>query len=570
MSFNGWLQLFLPAVLVFVTAKPLGDYMYRVYTGKPTLLGKLFGAPERLFYRVIGTDPRREMRWTTYAFAFLMSNVIGFLLMFAILLAQGVLPLNPQGLAGLTPDLAFNTTMSFVTNTNWQAYGGETTLSYFSQMAGLTVQNFVSAGAGMAIAVAFFRAFRRRNTQAIGNYWVDLTRSVLYVLLPLAVFISLLLMSQGVVQTLASYRETTSAIDGAKQVLALGPAAFQVAIKQVGTNGGGFFNVNSAHPFENPTPFSNILETWSILAISAAFPFLFGRFVRKFRQGLAIFIAMAIIYLVGLVVVYPAEQAAAPTLADTGISQTQGNMEGKEVRFGIAPSAAWAVSTTVTSNGSINSQHDSYSPIGGMIPLFNIMLGEVIFGGVGVGINGMLIYAIIAVFIGGLMVGRTPEFLGKKIQAYEMKMATLYILFAGFGLLIGAAISAAIPDGTSTLNNAGPHGLSEILYAWSSVIGNNGSAFAGITVNTPYYNTMLGVGLWIGRYLSILPVLAIAGSIVAKKRVPESAGTLPTTGPLFIGLLDGSVLLVGALSFIPALALGPIVEHLLLRAGKLF
>ena len=570
MSFNGWLQIIIPVALIFATAKPLGDYMYRVYTGQPTLLGKLFGTPERLFYRAIGTDPKKEMRWTTYAFAFLASNVFGFLILFVLLQVQGHLPLNPQHFKGMTPDLAFNTTMSFVTNTNWQSYGGETTLSYLSQMAGLTVQNFVSAAGGMAIAVALFRAFRRRNVGTIGNYWVDLTRGTLYILLPLAVLVSLILMSQGVVQTIAGYPTVTSALDGAQQTLARGPAAFQVAIKQVGTNGGGFFNANSAHPFENPTPFSNMLETWSILAISAAFPFLFGRYVRKFRQGLIIFVAMALLYIGGLLIVYPAEQAAAPTLADTGVSQAQGNMEGKEVRFGVAPSALWAVTTTVTSNGSVNSLHDSYSPIGGMIPLFNLMLGETIFGGVGVGINGMLIYAIIAVFIGGLMVGRTPEFLGKKIQAYEMKMATLYILFAAFGLLIGAGLSAAITAGTESLANAGPHGLSEILYAFSSAIGNNGSAFAGLNANTNYWNTMLGVAIWIGRYLAILPVLAIAGSLVTKKRVPESAGTLPTTGPLFVGLLDGSVLLVGALSFIPALALGPIVEQLLLHAGKLF
>ncbi|HEY7910033.1 MAG TPA: potassium-transporting ATPase subunit KdpA [Thermomicrobiales bacterium] len=570
MTLNGWVQLLLPVALIFATAKPLGDYLYRVYTGQPILLGRLFGAPERLFYRAIGADPKKEMRWTTYAFAFLASNVMGFIILFVLLQVQGHLPLNPQHFKGMTPDLAFNTTMSFVTNTNWQSYGGETTLSYLSQMAGLTVQNFVSAAGGMAIAVALFRAFRRRNVSTIGNYWVDLTRGALYVLLPLAVLVSILLMSQGVVQTLAGYPTVTSAVDGAQQTLARGPAAFQVAIKQLGTNGGGFFNANSAHPFENPTPFSNIVETWSILAISAAFPFLFGRYVRKFRQGLIIFVAMALLYIGGLLIVYPAEQAAAPTLADTGVSQAQGNMEGKEVRFGVAPSALWAVTTTVTSNGSVNSMHDSYSPLGGMIPMFNLMLGETIFGGVGVGINGMVIYAIIAVFIGGLMVGRTPEFLGKKIQAYEMKMATLYILFAAFGLLIGAGISAAITAGTASLNNSGPHGLSEILYAFSSAIGNNGSAFAGLNANTNYWNTMLGVAIWIGRYLAILPVLAIAGSLVAKKRVPESAGTLPTTGPLFVGLLDGSVLLVGALSFIPALALGPIVEQLLLHAGTLF
>ena len=570
MTFNGWLQIIIPVALIFGTAKPLGDYMYRVYTGQPILLGKLFGAPERLFYRAIGTDPKKEMRWTTYAFAFLASNIVGFLFLFILLQAQGHLPLNPQHVKGVNAPLAFNTTMSFVTNTNWQAYGGETALSFFSQMAGLTVQNFISAAGGMAIAVALFRAFRRRNVSTIGNYWVDLTRGTLYILLPLAVFISLLLMSQGVVQTIADYKETTSAIDGGKQVLAVGPAAFQIAIKQLGTNGGGFFNTNSATPFENATPFSNLIETWSIIGVTVAFPFLFGRYVRKFRQGLIIFIAMAVLYVAGLVIVYPAEQAAAPTLADTGVSQAQGNMEGKEVRFGIAPSTMWAVTTTVTSNGSVNSMHDSYSPIGGLIPMFNIMLGEVVFGGVGVGINGMLIYAIIAVFIGGLMVGRTPEFLGKKIQAYEMKMAVLYILFAAFGMLIGAGISSVLTAGTESLTNAGPHGLSEILYAWAESIGNNGSAFGGLSANTNYWNTMLGVGFWIGRYLAILPVLAIAGSLVAKKRVPESAGTLPTTGPLFVGLLDGSVLLVGALSFIPALALGPIVEQLLLRAGKLF
>ncbi len=570
MTFNGWLQIIITVALIFATAKPLGDYYYRVYTGQPTLLGKVFGRPERLFYRAIGTDPQKEMRWTTYAFAFLASNIVGFLFLFVLLQVQGHLPLNPQHFMGMNAPLAFNTTMSFVTNTNWQAYGGETTLSYFSQMAGLTVQNFISAAGGMAIAVAFCRAWRRRNVSTIGNYWVDLTRGTLYILLPIAVLVSVVLMSQGVVQTIAGYPTVTSALDGTQQVLARGPAAFQVAIKQLGTNGGGFFNTNSAHPFENPTPFSNLVETWAIISLSAAFPLLFGRYVRKFRQGLIVFVAMAIIYVAGILVVYPAEQAKAPTLADTGVSQAQGNMEGKEVRFGIAPSAIWAVTTTVTSNGSVNSMHDSYSPLGGMVPMFNIMLGEVIFGGVGVGLNGMLIYAIIAVFIGGLMVGRTPEFLGKKIQAYEMKMATLYILFAAFGLLIGAGISSVITAGTESLTNAGPHGLSEMLYAWAEAIGNNGSAFAGLSANTNYWNTMLGVGIWIGRYLAILPVLAIAGSLVAKKRVPESAGTLPTTGPLFVGLLDGSVLLVGALSFIPALALGPIVEQLLLRAGKLF
>lgn len=570
MTFNGWLQIIITVALIFATAKPLGDYYYRVYTGQPTLLGKVFGRPERLFYRAIGTDPKKEMRWTTYAFAFLASNVMGFLILFVLLQVQGHLPLNPQHFKGMNAPLAFNTTMSFVTNTNWQAYGGETTLSYFSQMAGLTVQNFISAAGGMAIAVAFCRAWRRRNVSTIGNYWVDLTRGTLYILLPLAILVSLILMSQGVVQTIAGYPTVTSAVDGAQQTLARGPAAFQIAIKQLGTNGGGFFNTNSATPFENPTPFSNLVETWAIISVSAAFPFLFGRYVRKFRQGLIVFAAMAIIYIAGILVVYPAEQAKAPTLTDTGVSQAQGNMEGKEVRFGVAPSAIWAVTTSVTSNGAVNSMHDSYSPLGGMVPMFNMMLGEVIFGGVGVGLNGMLIYAIIAVFIGGLMVGRTPEFLGKKIQAYEMKMATLYILFAAFGILIGAGISSVITAGTESLNNAGPHGLSEMLYAWAEAIGNNGSAFGGLSANTNYWNTMLGVGMWIGRYLAILPVLAIAGSLVAKKRVPESAGTLPTTGPLFVGLLDGSVLLVGALSFIPALALGPIVEQLLLRAGKLF
>ncbi|MDQ6907118.1 MAG: potassium-transporting ATPase subunit KdpA, partial [Chloroflexota bacterium] len=518
MTFNGWLQIIITVALIFATAKPLGDYYYRVYTGQPTLLGKVFGRPERLFYRAIGTDPQKEMRWTTYAFAFLASNIVGFLFLFVLLQVQGHLPLNPQHFKGMDAPLAFNTTMSFVTNTNWQAYGGETTLSYFSQMAGLTVQNFISAAGGMAIAVAFCRAWRRRNVSTIGNYWVDLTRGTLYILLPIAVLVSVILMSQGVVQTIAGYPTVTSALDGTQQVLARGPAAFQVAIKQLGTNGGGFFNTNSAHPFENPTPFSNLVETWAIISLSAAFPFLFGRYVRKFRQGLIVFVAMAIIYIAGILVVYPAEQAAAPTLVDTGVSQAQGNMEGKEVRFGIAPSAIWAVTTTVTSNGSVNSMHDSYSPLGGMVPMFNIMLGEVIFGGVGVGLNGMLIYAIIAVFIGGLMVGRTPEFLGKKIQAYEMKMATLYILFAAFGLLIGAGISSVITAGTESLTNAGPHGLSEMLYAWAEAIGNNGSAFAGLSANTNYWNTMLGVGIWIGRYLAILPVLAIAGSLVAKKR----------------------------------------------------
>ena len=510
------------------------------------------------------------MRWTTYAFAFLALNVVGFVLMFALLMLQGALPLNPRGFGPMTPALAFNTTMSFVTNTNWQGYGGETTLSYLSQMLAMTTQNFVSAAAGMAVAVAFFRAFRRRSAGTVGNFWVDLNRSILYVLLPLNVLMTLFLLSQGVVQTFGDYITATSAIDGAQQTLAVGPAAWQIAIKDLGTNGGGFFNANSIHPFENPTPLSNLVITWALIAIPAAFPFLFGRFVGNIRQGLAIFIAMAVIYVAGLLIVYPAEMATAPTLADTGVSQVEGNYEGKDVRFGVAPCAAYAVSTTVVSNGSVNCQHDSLSPVGGLLPMFNVMLGEVIFGGVGVGMTGMLIYAIIAVFIGGLMVGRTPEYLGKKIQAYEMKMATLYILFFAFGLLIGAGLSAALPDGTAPLNNSGPHGLSEILYAFASTTGNNGSAFGGITVSGNYYATILSITLWIGRYLSILPVLAIAGSLAAKKKVPVSAGTLPTTGPLFVGLLGGAVLLVGALSFIPALALGPIVEHLLRQAGKLF
>ena len=570
MTFNGWVQLLLPALLIFATAKPLGDYLYRVYTGQPTLLSRALGPAERLTYRAIGTNPNAEMRWTTYAFAFLAFNVAGFVLMFLILMLQGVLPLNPRGFGPMTPALAFNTTMSFVTNTNWQGYGGETTLSYLSQMLGMTVQNFVSSAAGRAVAVAFFRAFRRRSSGTIGNFWVDLNRSILYVLLPMNVLFTLFLMSQGVVQTFGDYMGATSAIDGAAQTFAVGPAAWQVGIKDLGTNGGGFFNANSIHPFENPTPLSNLAINWSLLAIPAAFPFLFGRFVGNVRQGLAIFVTMAIIYVAGLLIVYPAEAAAVATLADTNVLQAEGNYEGKDVRFGVAPCASYVVATTVASNGSVNCQHDSLSPIGGLVPMFNIMLGEVIFGGVGVGMTGMLIYAIIAVFIGGLMVGRTPEYLGKKIQAYEMKMATLYILFFAFALLIGVGISAAIPDGAGTLNNSGPHGLSEILYAFASTTGNNGSAFAGITVSGNYWATILSVTLWVGRYLSILPVLAIAGSIAAKKKVPVSAGTLPTTGPLFIGLLGGAVLLVGALSFIPALALGPIVEHLLRQAGRLF
>jgi K+-transporting ATPase ATPase A chain len=599
---NGYLQLAFYLVVLVALAKPLGAYMARIYEGQPAVLNRIGGPFERLLYRLCGIDAQRDMRWTEYAFAVLWFNVLGLLVVYALQRLQGWLPLNPQHLGAVSPDSAFNTAVSFASNTNWQGYGGETTMSYLTQMLALTVQNFVSAASGMAVLVALIRGFHRASAGGIGNFWADLVRGTLYILLPLAVVGAVLLVSQGVVQTLSAsktvelvqpveYDRPETGPDGQPrtdenaapvtqpataraQTIAVGPAASQVMIKQLGTNGGGFFSVNSAHPLENPTPLSNFVQMLSILLIPAALCYAFGRMVGDTRQGWAVLGAMAAVFVVLLAVCAGAEQRGNPALAALGADQTAGelqaggNMEGKEVRFGIANSALWATATTAASNGSVNSMHDSYTPLGGLVPMGLMQLGEVIFGGVGSGLYGMLVFAIIAVFVAGLMIGRTPEYLGKKIEAYEMKMAALVILVPPLVVLAGTAIAVLAPQGVAGIANPGAHGFSEILYAFSSAGNNNGSAFAGLSANTPFYNTMLGLAMWFSRYWLMVPVLAIAGSLAAKKSVAAGPGTLPTHGALFVGLLIGTVLVVGALTFIPALALGPVVEHLVLYGAK--
>jgi K+-transporting ATPase ATPase A chain len=564
------------AVLVLL-AVPLGRYMARVYRGEARTAQRLLGPLERLVYRLGGVRTDEEMSWQRYAAAVLVFNLLGLLLLYALQRLQGLLPLNPAQVGAVSPEVSFNTAVSFATNTNWQAYGGEATLSYLTQMLGLTVQNFLSAATGMAVLVALVRGFTRRSAAGVGNFWVDLTRSTLYVLVPLSFVLALALVSQGVVQSFGPYAtahllQPTHASDGAavtQQLLALGPAASQIAIKQLGTNGGGFFNANSAHPFENPTPLSNFLELVAILLVPAALCFTFGAMVKDRRQGRALFAAMLVIFVPLLVACVVAEQHGTPLLSSLGLDQAPsalqagGNLEGKEVRFGITNSALWATATTAASNGSVNAMHDSFTPLGGLVPMLMIQLGEVVFGGVGSGLYGMLLFAIIAVFIAGLMVGRTPEYLGKKIEAREMKMASLAILLPVAAVVVGTAIACVLPAGTAPLGNPGPHGFSEILYAFSSGTNNNGSAFGGLTVNGPFYATAIGLCMLVGRYWIIVPVLALAGSLASKKLVPPSAGTLGTHTPLFVGLLVGTVLLVGALTYIPALALGPVVEHLM-------
>ena len=593
MTANGWLQIALYVAVLLVLVKPLGWFMAQVYQGRPCGLDRVLGPLERLLYRLYGGAATKEMSWKTYAFAMLLFNFFGLLVVYVLQRAQGVLPLNPQGLGPVSADSSLNTAISFATNTNWQGYGGETTMSYLTQMLALTVKNFVSAAAGMACLVALIRGFSRHTAQTIGNFWVDLTRTTLYILLPLAIVLALALVSQGVVQTLGPYKSVplvqATAYDDpqldangqplkdaagqdivkhvpvTEQVLALGPAASQVAIKQLGTNGGGFFNVNSAHPFENPTPLSNFLEMLAILLIPAALCYTFGRMIGDTRQGWALLAVMVLLYVPFQVLCYWAETQPNPALVRLGVDQSSGgNMEGKETRFGIADSVNWAVTTTCASNGSVNSMHDSYMPLGGMVPMVLMQLGEVIFGGVGSGLYGLLMFAVIAVFVAGLMVGRTPEYLGKKIEAYEMKMASLTALAPHFAVLLFAAIAVVTVAGQAGVLNPGPHGFSEILYAYSSAGNNNGSAFAGISANTPFYNITLGLSMLISRYWTVIPVLAIAGSLAKKKQIPVSAGTLPTHTPLFVALLMSVVIIVGALAFLPALALGPIVEHLLL------
>jgi potassium-transporting ATPase potassium-binding subunit len=576
MTLNGWLQIALYVGVLVLCVKPLGLYMARVFNGERTFLDPVMRPVERLIYKVSGVDPRQEQHWTTYTAAMLLFSLASFVLLYALQRMQHVLPLNPQSFDPPSPDSAFNTAVSFTSNTNWQSYAGESTMSYLSQMAGLTVQNFLSAAVGIVLAIALIRGFARRSAQTVGNFWVDMVRTTLRILLPLSFIFALVLVWQGVPQNLQKYVDATT-VEGGSQTVAQGPVASQLAIKQLGTNGGGFFNANSAHPYENPTPLSNFLEMLAILVIGAALTYTFGHMVGDTRQGWALFGAMMAVFLMGLVVAYWAESAGNPAFDRLGIqtaanaTQAGGNMEGKEVRFGIANSTLWATATTDASNGSVNSMHDSYTPLGGLVPLFNIQLGEVIVGGVGSGLYGMLLFAIVAVFIAGLMVGRTPEYLGKKIEAKEVKMSVLaLILILPLGILGFTTLASVHPEGLKGPLNAGPHGFSEILYVYTSGTGNNGSAFAGISANTFFYNLTNGLSMLVGRFLFIVPMMAVAGSLVNKKIVPASAGTFPTASGLFVGLLVAVILIVGGLVYFPALALGPIVEHLLMMAGKLF
>ena len=580
MNTSAWMEIGLYFVVLIGLVKPLGWYMARVYAGQPCGLDRAIGPIERTLYRLSGVRQDEEMTWTTYAFATLVFNALGVVVVYLLQRTQNWLPMNPQNLGAVAPDLAYNTAVSFATNTNWQAYSGESTLSYFTQMIGLTVQNFVSAATGMAVLIALIRGLTRRMTDTIGNFWIDLTRSTLYILLPLSFVLAIILVSQGVVQTFSpavevALLESATDADGkdvTTQTIPLGPAASQIAIKQLGTNGGGFFGVNSAHPLENSTPLSNFLQVLAIVLIAAALCYTFGDLVGDPRQGWALLAAMLVIFVPMLVVCVWAEQVGNPRLSEIDVDQTAnafqsgGNMEGKEVRFGAAASALWATATTAASNGSVNAMHDSFTPLGGLIPLLMMQLGEVIFGGVGSGLYGLVIFAILAVFIAGLMVGRTPEYLGKKIAAYEMKMASLVVLIPPMVVLGGTAIAVSLDVGRASVTNPGPHGFTQILYALSSAGNNNGSAFGGFGANTPFYNCLLGAAMLISRYWLIVPVLAIAGSLARKKYTPPSAGTLPTHTPLFVVLVAGMVLLVGALTFVPALALGPVIEHLQLTA----
>jgi K+-transporting ATPase ATPase A chain len=570
MNLNGILQIALYLVLLTLLVRPLGAYMARVYEGRRTFLDAVFGPVERLIYRLAGVDPAREMGWRSYAAGMLLFNFAGLLVVYGLQRLQGFLPLNPQAFGAVSADSSFNTAVSFASNTNWQGYGGETTMSYLTQMVGLTVQNFVSAATGMAVLVAFIRSLARQTAQTIGNLWVDLTRTTLYILLPLAIVLAVVLVSQGVVQTFSPYKtvtllQPTADAEGktvTEQVLAVGPAASQIAIKQLGTNGGGFFNANSAHPFENPTPLTNFLEMLAILLIPAALTYTFGRMVGDKRQGWALYATMMVLFVAFLALAYQQESAGNPALTKLGVEAAGGNMEGKEVRFGVANSALWATATTSASNGSVNSMHDSYTPLGGLVALTMMMLGEVVFGGVGSGLYGLLAFVLVAVFVAGLMVGRTPEYLGKKIESFEMKMASLLVLIMPITVLGLTALASVTAAGKASVQDPGAHGFSEILYAFTSQGNNNGSAFAGLNANTPFYNLAGGLAMLIGRYWLAIPALAIAGSLAAKKKVPAGAGTLPSHTPLFVAWLIAVVILVGALNFLPALALGPIVEHL--------
>jgi K+-transporting ATPase ATPase A chain len=608
MTTFGVLQIAIYFVILLAVTKPMGLFMARLFSGERTFLHPVLQPFERLIYKLAGVREEAEQRWTQYAASLLAFSIAGFVLAYLIQRFQGILPFNPQhfgtgaapsGATAVTPDLAFNTAVSFVTNTNWQSYSGESTYSYLVQMAALGVQNFVSSAAGIAVAIAVIRGFARQQMTSIGNFWVDMTRATVYVLLPLSVIGALFLCSQGVLQNFHG-NTVVKTLEGAMQTIPQGPVASQEAIKMVGTNGGGFFNANSSHPFENPTPLTNFVQMLMIFVIPSGLTYTFGKMVKDTRQGWAIFAAFSVMFLVGVFVSYPAEQAGNPILARQGVQssptagQAGGNMEGKEVRFGIASSALFAVITTDASCGAVNGMHDSYTPLGGLVPLFNIQTGEVIFGGTGAGMYGILLYAILAVFIAGLMVGRTPEYIGKKIEQKEVKMAMLALIATAASTLVFSGITsvttfdwdhskylnpasgtpkpapaASVPP-TANLNNNGPHGFSEILYAYASATGNNGSAFGGINANTPWYNATLGTAMLIGRFLFLLPLLAAAGSLAAKKKIPATSGTFPTHGPLFVGLLVGTVVIVGALTFFPALSLGPIVEHFLMYSGKLF
>jgi K+-transporting ATPase ATPase A chain len=573
MTINGWLQIGLFALVIFAITKPLGAYMYRVFEGERQPLPRLFGPVERVLYRLCGVDPKKEQGWKGYAAAMLLFSLFGLVVTYAIQRLQHLLPLNPQKLGPVASDLALNTAASFTTNTNWQNYGGESTMSYLSQMAGLAWHNFTSAAVGIGVALALARGLSRQpgpgGPKTLGSFWVDLIRSIVYVLLPVSIVVGLVLVALGVPQTLSAYREVTT-LEGVKQVVALGPVASQEVIKMFGTNGGGFFNANSAHPFENPTPLVNFIQLVLIFAIPAGLTYTYGKMARDTRQGWALFAAMAVLWFAGVLVAYHAESHANPALASLAVDHGPGNMEGKEARFGIANSALFATVTTDASCGAVNSMHDSFTPLGGLVPMVNIQLGEVIFGGVGAGLYGMLVMVVLTVFIAGLMVGRTPEYLGKKVEGREMKLAMLYILVFPAVVLTLTALSAVVGYGTSSLNNAGPHGLSELLYAYSSGAGNNGSAFAGLNGNTKFWNLTLALDMLVGRFWMIIPALAIAGSMVGKKVVAPGLGTFPTTGPTFTVLLISVILIVGALTYFPALSLGPVLEHFAALAGKVF
>ncbi len=575
MTLNGWLQIAVFGAIIIAITKPLGGYMTRVFAGERTFLSPVLRPIERAVYWLCGVAEETEQHWTVYAAAVLFFSFVGFLILYALQRLQNVLPFNPQGMDAISPDSSLNTSVSFVTNTNWQSYVPETTMSYLTQMAGLTVHNFVSAAAGIAIAVAVIRGFARRSARTIGNFWVDLTRCTLYILMPIAVVVALVFVWQGMPQNLSAYTEIAT-LEGGKQLIAQGPVASQEVIKELGTNGGGFFNANSAHPFEDPTPLTTFIQYILIFSIGAGLTNVLGRMVGDQRQGWALFSAMGIMFLIGVTTAYWAESHGNPAFAQFNVDSAQspiqagGNMEGKEVRFGITESAMFATITTDTSCGAVNSMHDSFMPLGGMVPLVNILLGEIIFGGVGSGLYGMLAFAIISMFVAGLMVGRTPEYLGKKLEAKEVKMAILAILILPFAILGGTALASVLPDGLAGPANAGPHGFSEMLYAYTSATGNNGSAFAGISANTPFYNTTLSLAMLIGRFIMVIPLLAVAGALAEKKLLAPSAGTFPTNRPLFVGLLVGVIVIIGGLMYFPAVSLGPVVEHIAMNAGTLF